>query len=456
MTSQQTCEIIITHEDHNRVMTHLFPGDHDEYGAVLRAGIVSCDTRLRLLVNAVERARVGTDYIPGKYGYRALDPSFIHRQIVRCRNERMAYLAVHNHSSDTSVRFSRVDLDSHKRGYPALLDIGKGIPVGALVFGRRAVAADVWMPDGTRRVLGSYRVVGQTIRRLYANPQRAAMAGTRFDRQVRMLGHAGQAVLGASKVAVVGLGGVGSLVAEYLARLGVGHLVLVDPDEIEDTNLSRVVGATLLDVETKQFKTQIAVRHLGEARPDIRLEAIRGDVASESVAMKLRDCDFIFLAADSMRSRLVVNALTHQYLIPTVQMGAKIRPGVSGSIEDAMCAVRKLRPGTGCLWCNGLIDGTQLAIEAKTDEERKAQDYGVREPNPSVITLNAVAAGHAANDFLFDFLDLRPTSGDAVYQHHHFLRSTSQNVVPRKDPNCRECGKRLGMGDAMGLPTVMG
>ena len=53
----------------------------------------------------------------------------------------------------------------------------------------------------------------------------------------------------------------------------------------------------------------------------------------------------------------------------------------------------------------GLIDGTQLAIEAKTDEERKDQDYGVSEPNPSVITLNAVAAGQAVNDFLFDFLE---------------------------------------------------
>ena len=67
----------------------------------------------------------------------------------------------------------------------------------------------------------------------------------------------------------------------------------------------------------------IADRHLREARPDIRLEAIRGDVASDSVAGKLRDCDFIFLAADSMRGRLVVNALTHQYLIPSVQMGSE-------------------------------------------------------------------------------------------------------------------------------------
>ena len=347
MKSEPTCDVAIGAKDHDRLMAHLYPGDGDEYGAVLRAGIVSRGAGLRLLVNAVEPARVGTDYVPGKYGYRALAPTFIHRQIVRCRDERMAYLAVHNHGSDRSVSFSKVDMDSHERGYPALLDIGKGVPVGALVFGRRAVAADIWLPDGTRRALGSYRVVGRTIRRLYANPRRATAAGAGFDRQVRMFGNAGQAVLGASKVAVVGLGGVGSLVAEYLARLGVGHLVLVDMDEIEDTNLSRVVGATPTDVETGQFKTQIAVRHLREARPDILLEAIRGDVANDSVAMKLRDCDFIFLAADSMRGRLVVNALAHQYLIPAVQMGAKIRPGAEGALEEAMCAVRQLRPGNG-------------------------------------------------------------------------------------------------------------
>ncbi len=456
MIPAATCDVVIRSEDHDRLIAHLYPGDHDEYGAILRAGVVSCDDGLRLLINAVEPARTGSDYVPGKYGYRALAPTFIHQQIIRCRDERMAYLAVHNHGSDSrTVAFSRIDMESHERGYPALLDIGKGVPVGALVFGRRSVAADIWMPDGTRRTLGSYRIIGQTIRWLYTTPQQAIKANASFDRQVRMFDNAGQALLGASKVAVVGLGGVGSLVAEYLARLGVGHLILVDPDVIEDSNLSRVVGATQTDVKTKQFKTQIAVRHLQEARPDIRLEAIQDDVANNAIAMKLRACDFIFLAADSMRSRLVVNALVHQYLIPAVQMGAKIRRGAYGSIEEAMCAVRQIRPGIGCLWCNGLIDGTQLALEAKTDKERKEQNYGVREPNPSVITLNAVAAGHAVNDFLFDFLDLRlKTENDGtMYQHHHFLRNIVQNVIPRNDPNCPECKRRLGVGDVMELPT---
>lgn len=316
MTSALVCDISIASDDHDRLMTHLFPGDYDEYGAVLHVGIVVRGPALRLTVHHVECAEFGRDYVTGEVGSRALNPTFIHRQIVRCRDLRLAYLAVHNHTSDRHVGFSRTDFESHERGYPALRDIGKGVPVGALVFGRRAVAADIWMPDGTRRTLGVYRVVGPTIKRLYSAPRAAPDAAPAYERQTRMFGAAGQALLANSKVAVVGLGGVGSLVAEYLARLGVGPLVLIDPDPIEDTNLSRVVGATTGDVETGQLKTQVAVRHAREATDDAILDAIPEDVAKDSIAQILCDCDFIFLAAESMCARPLVNAVTHQYLIP--------------------------------------------------------------------------------------------------------------------------------------------
>ena len=454
MSYENTCEVLITDDDHNRLMSHLYPGDGDEHGAILRAGISFCNSKLRLTVKHIEFAEFGTDYVPGRYGYRALSPTFIHREIIQCRDQRLAYLAVHNHRSDQRVSFSKIDLESHERGYPALRDIGKGVPVGALVFGRRSVAADIWLHDGSRLTLGTYIVIGQSIKRYYSSPKVGQKAQDTFDRQVRMFGSYGQAILHNSKVAVVGLGGVGSLVVEYLARLGVGHLVLIDPDPIEISNLSRVVGATQVDVETQQLKTQIAVRHARETGNDISIDAISEDVAKDSVAKIMRDCDFIFLAADSMRARLVVNALTHQYMIPAVQMGSKIRPNSSGSIEEAMCAVRQLRPGKGCLWCNGFIDATQLAIEAKTDEERKDQAYGTREPNPSVITLNAVTAAHAVNDFLFDFLDLRSKDLETAYQHLHFLKGDIRRVIPRRDPDCCECSGRFGMGDAMELPTI--
>ena len=91
-------------------MSNLFPGDNDEHGAVLHAGFAVCGTELRLSVQHVEPVKFGTDYLPGKFGYRALNPKFIHQQIVKCRDNRLAYLAVHNHNSDDFVKFSNIDL----------------------------------------------------------------------------------------------------------------------------------------------------------------------------------------------------------------------------------------------------------------------------------------------------------------------------------------------------------
>ena len=103
------CDILVTSEDHHRIMEHLYPGDQDEHGAILRAGIVRNGSSLRLLIQHVQPAEFGTDYVAGRYGYRALTPTFVHREILQCRDAGLAYLAVHNHGSDRHVEFSRVD-----------------------------------------------------------------------------------------------------------------------------------------------------------------------------------------------------------------------------------------------------------------------------------------------------------------------------------------------------------
>jgi hypothetical protein len=111
------------------------------------------------------------------------------------------------------------------------------------------------------------------------------------------------------------------------------------------------------------------------------------------------------------------------------------------------------------LWCNQLIDTTTLAKESKTDEERKQQAYGVEEPNPSVISLNAVAAAHAVNDFLLNYLDLRPEATEYYYEQFQFLTNKRTLVIPRLDSDCSECsatGLRFARGDSVDLPYIEG
>jgi ThiF family len=446
--------------DFENTVKYLFPGDRDEHGLVLLAGVSNANGQLTLHVREVHRATEGVDYVEGKFGYRALSPTFIHRMITRARDERLAYLAVHNHGSDLEVGFSQIDLDSHERGYPALLQIARGMPVGALVFGHRSIQADVWLPDGTRLELDNAVVVGNTIKRLTPSPRRNLNdAADNYERQVRMFGKRGQEQITNCRVGIIGLGGIGSLVAEYLARLGVRKFCLIDDDRVEASNLSRIAGASSADAKSGTAKVKVARRLILQGNEAADVQMIEDDVAKESVAQALTSCDYLFLAADSMRARLVFNALVHQYLIPGVQLGSKIRSDPAGALVEVMSANRPVRPGIGCLWCNQLIDPNQLAKEAKTDEERKAQAYGVEEPNPSVISLNAVSAAHAVNDFLLDYLGLRPDSSKLYYEHFHFLKNTRMLVEPRKSDDCSECshaGQRYGRGDSVALPCIEG
>jgi hypothetical protein len=458
---------------------HLFPGDNDEHGAIITAGLVSDGAGIRLLARNLYLAKDGIDYVPGKRGYRMLKADFISSRIRECRDESLVYLAIHNHGGRDRVSFSGDDLRSHERGYPALLDIAKGQPVGALVFAQNAVAGDIWLPGERRIELAGASVVGATRLRLSAAPPPHPVGqNAMYDRQARLFGDAGQDILANTKVGIIGLGGAGSLLAEYLGRLGVGLFVLADPQRAELSNFPRLTAARRSDVLAwfarkpwpKWFsqvamrlarpKVALARRNILRANRHARVDAVFGDFLEPDIATKFVDCDYLFLAADSMSARLLFNAIVHQYLIPGVQVGAKVRVDpTSGEVLDAYSVVRPVTPDSGCLLCNRLISAAKLQDEGVSGAERKAQKY-IDEPNiiaPSVITLNAVATAHAANDFLFYITGLQNSDASPAYLR---FQSKGRRVwfdETRKSETCPECGlsakSRFARGDARRLPV---
>ena len=239
--------ITFTEPQFQQIQKHLFPGDNDEHGLVIAAGIVETSRGTRLLVRGIFFALDGTDYVPGKHGYRALSARFVAEKSGYCGDENLCYLAVHCHGGNDWVEFSGDDLASHERGYPALLDITKGGPVGALVFAKNAVAGDIWIRNG-RYKLDHATIIGSRIRRIFPRPSKEpSHVDPRYDRNSRLFGDVGQHILANLKVGIIGLGGGGSLLNELLARLGVGHIVAVDFDRVDLTNLPRIVGATEQD-----------------------------------------------------------------------------------------------------------------------------------------------------------------------------------------------------------------
>lgn len=457
---------------YEQLLAHLFPGDGDEHGAVITAGLAASTRGVRLLTRELWLAEDGVDYISGKRGYRRLSPEFVNRAIRHCRDEGLCYLAVHNHGGQNHVEFSDDDRRSHKRGYPALLDIARGQPVGALVLAHNALAGDIWTPDRARRPIAETSVIGRRIERIYPTPAPLPPgADHTYDRQARLFGDRGQHLLGRLKVGVIGCGGVGMMLVMLLARVGVGELVVIDPERIDPTNLPRLPDATGLDAmlplrrlglralaESLATPKVRRARSIGRrANPHLSFQAIRGNVIDREVASALLDCDFVFLAADSHQARRVFNAITHQYLIPGIQAGTKIPVDPdTGQVGDIHSNVRLVLPQRGCLRCNQLISPARLQDESLAEHERDAQRYIKEVPAPSVITFNALTAAQATNDFLLMMTGLTHDHATTAYLRFQPRKRTLTAVSPRRDTNCRDCGNatrsRRARGDTRSLP----
>ena len=456
---------------YRKLHTHLFPGDNDEHGAVILAGVHKSDHGPRLIAREIYLAEDGNNYVKGERGYRMLRAEYIGKLILRARDMQLSYLAIHNHGGYDSVNFSSDDMASHERGYPALLEIANGMPVGALVFAKKAVAGDLWLPDRSRRILSQATIIGHLRETLHPYPKTIATTNNVYDRQSRLFGDAGQEILKNARVGIVGLGGAGSIIAELLGRLGVGNLVLADPDRAEYTNLPRLIAARKIDAVLPRWlpksirnkfrtkKVKMAARNIRRANNSACIDSMSSNILNHDSAEKLKNCDFIFLAADSMGARLIFNAIVHQYGIPGIQVGAKVPIDKDGKVGDVFCVSRMVTPESGCLLCNELIDPVRLQAESLSQEDRAKLAY-VADSSviaPSVISLNAIACSHAVDDFLFYMTGLKYNDAETGWFMWNSRQNRASYNSPRKDKDCIECSShdrsRLGMGDYKELPT---
>jgi molybdopterin/thiamine biosynthesis adenylyltransferase len=227
----------------------------------------------------------------------------------------------------------------------------------------------------------------------------------RHDRQIRAFGRDGQRRLRATTAAVVGAGGIGSLIVQGLAHMGIGRLIVVDPDLIETTNLNRLAGATPDDARHGTPKAEAAARTARRIDPRIPVQAMTESILDTEVWLALRCADLVFGAVDGHAPRWALNTLAVQYARAYVDTGAEITRS-PGRPLDVSGHVATVTPPGPCLLCLSGYDPAAASTEldpALTTAKRNAgylrDDPG--EPTPSVIFLNqaiaSVALGEALN-----------------------------------------------------------
>jgi molybdopterin/thiamine biosynthesis adenylyltransferase len=165
---------------------------------------------------------------------------------------------------------------------------------------------------------------------------------TFYGRQIVLteLGRKGQQKLTRSKVAIIGLGGLGSASSTYLALAGVGHLRLVDQDTVEQTNLHRQLLYTLTDL--KYPKVETAAKKIHQINPQTKIESIPENANRNNIEQIVKDMDCIVDGLDNMKTRYLLNRACVKHKIPYVY-------GAAIGIEGALSVFHP--PETPCLEC---------------------------------------------------------------------------------------------------------
>lgn len=278
-----------------------------------------------------------------------------------------------------------------------------------------------------------------------------------LDRQARLFGPAFNPLVRSLRVGIVGCGGTGSPTAMLLARLGIGHLLLVDDDTIELTNLNRVHGSRLDDVRAKASKVDVLAREIREAELGVQVATFRGWVGDADVRDAIRSCDVIFGCTDDHDGRLFLNRLAYYYGIPVIDMGVRIIPKSKDRPYEMAGRVTVVAPGTPCLLCRGLIDPVRARDEAlrRADpeefERRKAEAYvsGGGDPAPVVVTFTTETACMAVNELLHALTAFRGDGGMKPERRRRFdaIEERTTTCSPRQE--CEQCAtpRIWGRGD---------
>lgn len=211
----------------------------------------------------------------------------------------------------------------------------------------------------------SVRVVGERLKVHFADQVLPRPAFREmFKRTATVWGPKNHTDLARLRIGIVGLGSVGSILAETLSRMGFGRIVLIDFDEVQEHNLDRLLGAGPSDIG--ELKIDIAEREIRKTHTAAKVDVRKipySIVEPEGYGAAL-DCDVLFSSVDRPRPRYILNHMAYSHLIPVIDGGIAVRfrnekfAGVDWQLQT-------VGPGRPCLSCLGVVDHGDVATETE-------------------------------------------------------------------------------------------
>ncbi len=309
-----TFTLSLTGEQHLELRSLLFPGDGKEAVAIALCGQRAGDRRHRLMVRKIYSVPYSAceerSHLRVRWKTDLLAPLLDRAEIYK-----MAVVKFHSHPSGYS-QFSEVDDESDNELLPSIRGWTESTaPVGSVVmlpngqlFGR------VLSASGTLVPLDLISVVGEDIYCWYSDTE-TSIPNDFCASHAQFFGAGTTERLQRLSVAVIGCSGTGSPLVEQLARLGVGELVLVDPDQLEERNINRVYNSTKADAQKGRMKVDVLADAINRIELGTIVVPLPCNLWTLEAVNAVAQCDVVFGCMDSADGRYLLNTLSTYYTI---------------------------------------------------------------------------------------------------------------------------------------------
>ena len=448
-----------TGEQHAQLRSHLFPGDGHEAAALVLCGRrdgderhVFCARRIVLIpYDACKRTAVSIDW-PTRFA----DPL-----IMEAMKRGMAVVKIHSHPGGLeafSTRDDRSD-ESFFRSVCGLLEDGKPHASAVMLPGTDGrIFARAILPDGKKRPVELVSVAGDDLKFWFADGGFGLPDFVR--RHAQFFGAGTVEILRRLTIVIVGCSGTGSPLIEQLVRLGVGCIILIDPDRVEWKNLNRIYMSKAADANLRRFKVDVLAEAIGNMGLGTRVIPLAMDLDNPVAVKAAAEADLVIGSVDSWYGRDLLNRLATFYVQPFIDLGVQLTPLPEGGIDTIWGAVHYLQPGRSSLKSRGVYTSEDVRAELlKRDDpveyrRRLREKYirGVQEDRPAVISINTQVAAMAVNELLARIHCYRlPPNEEFASQRIALHEGLTFRETESKLPVCPVLSKEVGRGDVVPL-----
>jgi len=263
------------------------------------------------------------------------------------------------------------------------------------------------------------------------------MSQHRFARQIALFGELGQERIAKARCVIIGVGGLGTQLIMQLALLGVRHFVLIDNEEVSETNRNRYYGLRHDDPVPGFRKVDLGERIAHSIDPTIVVEGIFDPFIGEAGFAAIHSADIVFGCLDLEGARLVLNDVCTAYGQSYIDLASDVIPGEHPDYGGRVCVSMN---GDGCIQCLGVLDTKEAGADLAGEAERRnrAALYGVDRAllgnsGPSVVSIIGVVVSLAVTEFMVAVTNLREPQRVLTY------KGSSGKVFASADQPAADC-----------------